>query len=72
MRKTVLTALAVATILSGGMIWNQVHAMTRVVPLALGVAGADAALIQRATVVCGGNGCVPVQTSRPRKHRPHP
>ena len=39
---------------------------------ALGVATADAALIRRATAVCGSNGCVHVYTARARKTRTHP
>jgi hypothetical protein len=40
-------------------------------PSALPVATADAALIQRVTVVCGMNGCAPVQTKRVQGHQLH-
>jgi len=70
--KTLLTALAAATILSGGMLGNRAEAMALAAPSALGVATADAALVRQAKTVCGSNGCVSVQTSRPRPRRTHP
>jgi len=72
MRKIILTALAAAAILSGGMLGNRAQAMTLATPSVLGVATADAALVRQAKAVCGSNGCVQVQTSRPRPHKGHP
>ncbi len=71
MGKALLTALAAATILSGAMLGNRAEAMTLATPSALGVATADAALVQHARAVCGSNGCVQVQTSRPPPRRTH-
>ncbi len=72
MRKTLLTALltalAAATILSGGMLGHAAAAMTRAAP-ALDVAAAHAAF-QQVTNVCGTNGCVRVQTQRVRHQKP--
>jgi hypothetical protein len=61
MRGILLTALAAATILSSGM--------PLAAPAALGAAIAGTGLVQRATNVCGSNGCVRVQTTRLRKHQ---
>jgi hypothetical protein len=61
MRKTLLTAVAAAALLSGGMLGNRAEAMTLATPSALGVALADTGVVQK--VVCGYNGCVRV---RPR------
>jgi hypothetical protein len=72
MCKTLLTALTVATLLSSGMLGNRAEAMTLATRSALGAATADAGFVQRATNVCGSNGCVRVQTSGPRKHLSHP
>jgi hypothetical protein len=69
MRKTRLTALAVAAILLGGAFGERAEAMTLAPPSALGVATAHAGLVQKATVVCGMNGCAPVQTRRLQKHQ---
>ncbi len=71
MCKTLVTALAAATLLSGGLLGNRADAMTLATPSALGVATADAGVVQQAHALCGNNGCVQVQTSAPRKHRTH-
>ncbi len=71
MRNALLTALAAATLLSGGMLGSRAGAMPLVAPSALGFATADAALVQQATNVCGSNGCVRVQTQRVQHHRIH-
>ena len=55
MRKIVLLALATVAILSGGM-------ATQSTELAI----QSEASVQLATMMCGTNGCVPVQT----KHQP--
>ncbi len=71
MCKTLVTALAAATLLSGGILGHRAEAMTPAAPSALGAASADAGLVQQAHALCGNNGCVQVQTSAPRKHRTH-
>jgi hypothetical protein len=64
MRKTLLASIGVSIILSGAM-GTHAGAMTPAPLSAIGPAAqADAALVHRATVVCGNNGCVPVQTKR--------
>ena len=67
MRNTLLTAFLAAAIVAGVMHANRAEAMTLAAPSALNAAAADASLVQHVTAVCGSNGCVPVQTSRPRK-----
>jgi hypothetical protein len=57
MRKTVLTALAAAAFLSGGVFGNLAGAMTLGAPSALGAATTDTGLVQKAAVVCGYRGC---------------
>jgi hypothetical protein len=56
MHKTLLTALAAAALLSGGMLGSRAEAMTLAAPSALGVA--DTGLVVKAAVVCGYYGCV--------------
>ncbi|MGA2891368.1 MAG: hypothetical protein ABSE22_00775 [Xanthobacteraceae bacterium] len=68
MHKSFLATLATATILTGAMIAGQAEAMTTT-SSALGSARAAAATVQLATVVCGGNGCVPIQTKQVQKPR---
>ena len=70
MREIILTAFAVAIILSGGVLGNRAEAMRLDTPSMLGVAAARAALVQQAVNVCGNSGCVPVQTKRVQHHRP--
>lgn len=69
MRKARLTARAVAAILLAGVFGRGATAMTLALPSALGVGSAPAALVQKATVVCGMNGCAEVQTKRLQKHQ---
>jgi hypothetical protein len=68
MRQTLLVAFATAAILSGGLP-KLANAMTPATPSELGFASPDAAFIQRATVVCGNNGCSPVQTKRVQRRK---
>ena len=72
MRRIQLTALAAATILSVGLFANRAEAMTLAAPSALGVAGAHAAVVRQVAVVCGTNGCAPVQVSHRRRPGTHP
>jgi hypothetical protein len=72
MRQTFLAAAAAALILSGGSLVNRAAAMPLAAPSALDAETATASLVQQAAVVCGGNGCAPVQTTRQRKRIIHP
>ena len=64
MRRNPFTALAVALIVSCGMLGDQVNAMTPASPPMLGAQSQSLALLQQAAVICGNNGCAPVQTKR--------
>ena len=68
MRRTLLVAIAAAAILSGGSL-ERADAMKFATPSALGFAGPDTAFVQRVTVVCGNNGCSPVQTKRVQRRK---
>ncbi len=69
MRGTILTALAVAGILSGGGLSHRAEAMPVAARSPLSVAAAHNA-VQQVTNVCGTNGCVRVQTQRVRHQKP--
>jgi hypothetical protein len=56
MRKTRLSALSAAMILAVGMLAGRAAAM----PFAAPAGGSP--LVEKAAIVCGGNGCSPVQT----------
>jgi hypothetical protein len=58
MRKTLLSAVGMAIVLSGGLAADRAAAM----PLAAPVHGAP--LAEPAAIVCGGMGCAPVQTKQ--------
>jgi len=62
MRKTRLSTLMAATILAVGMLADRAAAMPFAAP------AGNSALVEKAAVLCGGNGCLPVQT-KPRQHR---
>ena len=68
MRNTFVTALAAATILSGGMFAARAAIMLPAPPSALGAA-ADATLVRQASIVCGGNGCGVVQTKAAQRRK---
>ena len=70
MRKIVLTAMATAAILSGGMLGSEAGAMPLATPAVLNAAAGS--LVRQAAVVCGGNGCAPVQTGRVQRRKFHP
>jgi len=72
MRKTFLSALAAAAILSGGMPAERAQALTPATPSALYLTATAAAPVQLATVLCGTNGCAPVQTKRIQRRKFHP
>ena len=67
MQKTVLAALAAATILTSAVVGNRAAAITLAAP---GVAIANAGLVQQAAHICGNNGCIAVQTKRIFKPKP--
>jgi hypothetical protein len=69
MPKTVLAALAAVTILSGAMLVGPAAAMPSA---AVSSAPARTALVHEATMVCGGGGCVPVQTKQVQRKKFHP
>ncbi len=69
MRRTFLTALAAATLLSGATIADRAAAMTAPLASAAGIASPHAGFVREAAVVCGGNGCAPVQTSAKHKRK---
>jgi len=66
MSKILLTALAAATILAGGLPVDRAAAITAAAS-ASGIASAN--LIREAAIVCGGNGCNPVQTKAQKRHK---
>jgi len=67
MRKALAAAFVAATVVSFGLPGGRAAAM----PGALGAARANTTVIHEAAIVCGGNGCAPVQTARPRR-KTHP
>jgi hypothetical protein len=46
--------------------------MTTATPAALGVAAVDTGMIREAAIVCGTNGCAPVQTKLLQRRKFHP
>jgi len=70
MRATLIFAVAAATVLPG-LLGDRVEAMPQPVPSAFGGA-THQRLVQQAAVVCGNNGCAPVQTSRVKRRVTHP
>jgi len=70
MRKTLLTALGAAALLSAGAFANQASAMTAATPSAIGAA-AGSGLVEKAAVVCGYNGCVRVVPGYYGYYRPY-
>jgi ribosomal protein L35AE/L33A len=70
MRGTLLTSIAVAGILSGGMLGQGPEAATLTGRSVAHVAATTSALVQHVTNVCGNNGCVRVQTQRVRHQKP--
>jgi hypothetical protein len=59
MRKALLAAFAAAAILAMAAPVNRARAMTLAAPSQLGLATADAGLVQQAAWRCGWRGCVP-------------
>ena len=69
MSKTLLSALAAVTILSGGLLTGRAAAMPSA---ALASAPAHTPLVREAAMGCGGAGCVPVQTKQVQRKKYHP
>jgi hypothetical protein len=67
MRKTLVTALTAAAIFSAGISIARTAAF--LASPSAGIAEASASEIRVATVVCGGNGCAPVQTKAYQKRK---
>jgi hypothetical protein len=59
-------------IVSVPMLATGAAAMVRATPAISAGATADRPLLQRVTVVCGQNGCAPVQTKRVQHGKYHP
>ena len=72
MRKTLLSAFTMATILSGGISAGRAAAMSPATPPALAATVTNAAPVREAAVLCGSNGCLPVQTKAPQKRKFQP
>jgi hypothetical protein len=66
MRKTLLSALGVAIVLSGGVIADRAEAMTLATPVG------SASLVVEAAIICGGMGCAPVQTKQIQRRKFQP
>ncbi len=66
MRKTLLSALGMAIVLSGGVIADRTAAMTLAAP------AGSASLVEQAAIICGGMGCAPVQTKQIQRHKFQP
>lgn len=72
MREILLTAFAVAAVLSGRSAGDRAAAMPLAAPPEPAVAAVAAAHIEHVAVICSVKGCAPVQTSPLRLHRlPH-
>jgi hypothetical protein len=69
MRGTILTALVVAGILSGGGLSHRAEAMALAAHSPPGAAAAQPA-VQQVANVCGSNGCVRVQTQKVKHQKP--
>jgi|HubBroStandDraft_6_1064221.scaffolds.fasta_scaffold2527216_2 hypothetical protein len=66
MHKTLLSALAAATLFAGGTFADRTAAM----PLAAPPNGM--ALVEKAAIICGGNGCAPVQIKQIQRKKFQP
>jgi hypothetical protein len=66
MHKTLLSGLAAATLFAGGTFADRAAAM----PLAAPASGT--ALVEKAAIICGGNGCAPVQTKQIQRKKFQP
>jgi hypothetical protein len=69
MTKTSLSTLAAAAILSCGLLPGRAVAMPSA---ASAPPHLQAGLLHEAAVLCGGNGCAPVQTKQAQRKKFHP
>jgi hypothetical protein len=72
MRDTLLAALAATIILVTGIVTEGSAASAPDQPFPIHSARAESGLVQMAAIVCGGNGCAPVQTKAPDRRKFHP
>lgn len=68
MARFLIIVFAATTVLSAAAFCDRAEAMT---PARLSAIGSSDAALHRVVVVCGTNGCAPVQTSAPRRRKPH-
>jgi hypothetical protein len=66
-----LTALAIATFVSSGILLQRAAIKTQAPAPVAGAKASDAKLFQLAANVCGAGGCVAVQVKRLDKHQIH-
>jgi hypothetical protein len=66
----ILVSFAALAVFSSFALTDRAEAMMPASASAVGAVQADAALVQRATVVCSNGGCAPVQTKRIQHKKP--
>jgi hypothetical protein len=71
MRRMLLTALAVATFVSSGVLLQRAVVKTHAPAPVTDAKATDAGFFQLAANVCGAGGCVAVQVKRLDKHQLH-
>jgi hypothetical protein len=71
MRRMLLTALAIATFVSSGILLQRAATKTHAPAPVADAKTTDAGFFQLAANVCGAGGCVAVQVKRLDKHQLH-
>ena len=71
MRRMLLTALAIATFVSSGLLLQRAAIKSHAPAPVTDAKASDAGYLQLAANVCGGSGCVAVQVRRLDKHQLH-
>jgi hypothetical protein len=71
MRRMLLTALAIATLVSSGILLQRAAVKAHAPAPVTDAKATDAGFFQLAANVCGPGGCVPVQVRRLDKHQIH-
>jgi hypothetical protein len=71
MRRMLLTALAIATFVSSGLLLQRAAIKSHAPAPVTDAKASDAGFFQLAANVCGGNGCFAVQVKRLDKHQLH-
>ncbi len=71
MRRMLLTALAIATFVSSGILLQRAAIKTHAPAPVTDAKTTDAGFFQLAANVCGASGCVAVQVKRLDKHQLH-